>query len=151
MLNRFERFSYAISEISRYWHKIAADEMEKYGLKGPFSVYLITLRHHEEGLTAVRLGELCGRDKSDVSRAVTILEKNGFVTKKRVGHNLYRANICLTDVGKTAADYIAERADLAVQMGGQGISDQERTVFYNTLEKIAANLQEVSKDGLPKA
>jgi len=124
--------------------------MEKYGLKGPFSVYLITLRRYEDGLTAVRLGELCGRDKSDVSRAIAVLEKNGFVTKERVGRNLYRANIRLTDVGQTAADYIAGRADLAVQMGGQGISDQERAVFYNTLEKIAANLQEVSKDGLPQ-
>ena len=34
MIERFERFSFAISEISRYWHKITATEMEKYGLKG---------------------------------------------------------------------------------------------------------------------
>ena len=33
MVDRFERFSFAISEISRCWHKIAAEEMEAYGLK----------------------------------------------------------------------------------------------------------------------
>ena len=32
MIERFERFSYAISEISRYWHKITSDEMERFGL-----------------------------------------------------------------------------------------------------------------------
>lgn len=30
MVDRFERFSFAISEISRCWHKLAAEEMEKY-------------------------------------------------------------------------------------------------------------------------
>jgi len=29
MVDRFERFSAAISGISRYWHRISADEMEK--------------------------------------------------------------------------------------------------------------------------
>ena len=33
MIHRFERFSFAISEISHYWHKLTSDEMEKHGLK----------------------------------------------------------------------------------------------------------------------
>ncbi len=151
MTNRFERFSQALSVLTRYWHKIAADEMEKYGLKGPYAVYLTTLCRHKEGLTSVQLSELCGRDKSDVSRAVSVLEKKGFVTKKRVNRNLYRAKITLTEVGQTAANYISKRADLAVAMGGKGITDAQRETFYATLETIAANLQEVSKDGLPQS
>ena len=35
MIDRFERFSLAITEVSRYWHKIASGEMEQYGMKGP--------------------------------------------------------------------------------------------------------------------
>ena len=35
MVDRFERFSLAISEISKYWHLLAAEEMEKYSLKAP--------------------------------------------------------------------------------------------------------------------
>lgn len=38
MLERFERFLSAISEIDRYWHKIAGDEMARYGLSGFFRV-----------------------------------------------------------------------------------------------------------------
>ena len=34
MIDRFERFSVAIAEISRCWHKLATEEMKKYGLKG---------------------------------------------------------------------------------------------------------------------
>ncbi len=149
MISRFERFSQSLSILTRYWHKIAADEMEKYGLKGPYAVYLITLRRHEDGLTSTALSDLCGRDKSDVSRAVSVMEKSGFVQKRRVGRNLYRAKISLTEAGKIAADYIAERADLAVQAGGQGITDEEREVFYRVLDTISQNLQQVSQDGLP--
>ena len=35
---RFEKFSLAISEISRCWHKLAGDEMLRYGLKGPHAI-----------------------------------------------------------------------------------------------------------------
>ena len=43
MEDRFERFSVGMSEISRYWHKLTGDEMEKYGLKGTHSIYLLTM------------------------------------------------------------------------------------------------------------
>lgn len=35
MVERFERFSLAIAESSRCWHKLAGEEMKVYGLKGP--------------------------------------------------------------------------------------------------------------------
>jgi DNA-binding MarR family transcriptional regulator len=148
LVERFERFSYTISEIYRYWHKIAADEMETYGLKGPYSVYLIALHRHNEGLTAVQLSELCSRDKSDVSRALASLEKKGLVVRKRVGHNLYRACVQLTESGKTVAEYLCKRADLAVKIGGNGLSEEHRAILYHSLELIAENLQKASKEGL---
>ncbi len=37
MVDRFEKFSLAISEISKYWHKLATEEMEKYGLRSSHS------------------------------------------------------------------------------------------------------------------
>ena len=55
MVDRFERFSFAVFEISRYWHKITANEMEKYGLKGPHSVYLTAMYRYPDGITAPQL------------------------------------------------------------------------------------------------
>ena len=66
MVDRFERFSFSVFEISRCWHKLAAEEMAKYDLKGPHAIYLTVLQHNPEGLTAARICELCGRDKADV-------------------------------------------------------------------------------------
>ena len=151
MLNRFARFSLAISEIDRCWHKLAAEEMAKYDLNSPHAVYLNTLYQYPEGITAAKLGELCCKNKADVSRMVSILEKKGLVQKEAVGGNLYRAKLLLTDDGKLAAEHVQGRAALAVELAGSGMTDAERETFYRCLEQITANLQTLSKEGLPQA
>lgn len=148
MVDRFKRFSFSIFEISRCWHKIAAEEMAKYGLKGPHAIYLAVLQHNIEGLTAARLCELCGRDKADVSRALSVLEEKGLV--KREAGSGYRAKICLTESGCEAADHVCRRASVAVELAGKDISDGEREVFYHALGSITDNLKALCRDGLPE-
>ena len=150
MVERFEKFSFLISEASRYWHKIASDEMEKYGLKGPHSVYLITMYRYPDGVTAPQLCELCGKDKSDVSRMMSIMEKRGLVKKEGVHQNLYRGAFKLTQEGIEAAEYLAKRISLAVELAGNEISDENREIFYKAFEIISTNLRNISKDGLPE-
>ena len=148
MMDRFERFSLAISEISRYWHKLTSEEMEKYGLKGPHSVYLLTLNRYPDGLTATQLCEYCAKDKADVSRMMAIMEEKGLVRKE--GANSYRGVFRLTEAGASAAAYVRQRAGLAVQMAGKDLTDETRTVFYAALASITENLRILSKDGLPQ-
>lgn len=150
MLNRFSRFSLAISEIDRCWHKLAAEEMAKYDLNSPHAVYLNTLYQYEDGITAAKLGELCCKNKADVSRMVAILEKKGLVRKEAVGGNLYRAKLLLTGEGRQAAEHVQQRAAIAVELAGSGMDDEEREIFYRCLERITANLQTLSKNGLPQ-
>lgn len=148
MLERFERFSYGIFEISRYWHKIAADEMAQYDLKGPYATYLTTLYRQADGLTAAKLSQLCGRDKADVSRAVAAMEKKGLVTRQTENENTYRARLKLTDAGKTAAEQVCHRAALAVEQAGKDLSPENRAQFYEALELIANNLRQLSENGI---
>ena len=146
MIDRFERFSMAIFEISRHWHKIAADEMEKYGLKGPHCIYLLTMHQHPEGITASALGELCGRDKADVSRMMSILEAKGLAI--RDGANRYRGNLRLTPEGQALAQDISQRAQRAVERAGSGLTEETRTIFYNALDSITENLRKICQEGL---
>lgn len=150
MIGRFEKFTFAISELSRYWHKIASDEMAAYGLKGPYAVYLVTMQRHPDGITAARLCELCEKNKADVSRAMADLEDKGMICRKTDGGNLYRALLVLTDKGKEAATHIKALAEKAVEIGGKGLTDEQRETFYRALEVISSNLKEVSREGLPK-
>ena len=150
MIHRFARFTLAVSDISRCWHKLAAEEMALYGLNSPHALYLSTLYQYDDGVTAAKLAELCWKDKADVSRMVSILEQKGLVQKEAAGANKYRALIKLTEEGRNAAMHVRSRAAFAVELAGAGLSDADREAFYNALGLITANLRKLSKEGLPR-
>ena len=149
MVERFERFSYAIFEISRHWHKLTTEEMEKYGLKGPHSIYLVVMHRFPDGITAPQLCEYCGNDKSDVSRMMAIMEQKGLVTKESIHQTRYGGTFKLTEEGWKAAEFVCTRAALAVEIAGKDLTEEMRTAMYESLESIANNLRDLSKDGLP--
>ena len=150
MIGRFERFSYAISEISRLWHRIAGEEMGKYGLKGAYSVYFTTLYRYPAGLTAAQLVDLCIRDKADVSRAMALLEEKGLVARVEPEGKAYRAPLTLTQAGREIAGHINHRAQAAVELASHGLPEDKRVIFYEALELITSNLQKISKEGIPQ-
>lgn len=147
MVERFERFSLAIFEISRCWHKIAAEEMAPYGLRGAHALYITVLSRFPRGVTLPRLAELCGRDKSDVSRSIAALEGGGFVEKD----GGYGGQVKLTGEGRGVARKIRKRAALAVELAGGQLGERTRASFYRALELIAAQLKEISEEGLPRS
>ena len=100
-MDRFETFSLALFNMSRYWNRLAAEEMEKYGLKGAHAFYLVTVLRHDGDVTASQLCELCGKDKSDASRMIGILEEKGLVVKNSVDGSMYRGLLTLTPEGNT--------------------------------------------------
>lgn len=145
MIDRFERFSFAISDIYRSWHRIASKETEKYGLKGTYVLYLVTMNRYTEGVTAKQLAEICIKDKADVSRAIASMVESGLVEKNG---SSYRALLKLTEKGKEAAQKVCNSACAAVESAGIGVSPAERENFYRTLEQIALNLRAVSAFGI---
>ena len=150
MLDRFERFSHAISEISRCWRKLATEELAKYGLKSPHATYLTTMYKYPDGITVPKLCEVSGKDKSDASRMIAILEEKGLAQKKVVDGSFYRGLWTLTEQGKKAAQEISLRGSKAVELAGKDLTDEPRDIFYQALESITANLTELTKEGIPE-
>ena len=150
MIDRFERFSFSISEISRCWHRIAGDVMGSHGLKGPYAVYFTALYRYNDGITAAQLGEICSRDKADVSRAINQMVELGLVKRVDSGTTSYRSRLILTEEGMALAEDINRKAILAVENASQGLSQEKRIIFYEALELITGNLQKLSKTGLPE-
>ncbi len=150
MIKRFVRFSFAISEIHRHLHKIMSDEMRALGLRGPHAVYLTRLNMCGESITAAELARICDKNKADVSRAMAEFVESGIISRTG-GENFYRAKIALTEKGRAAAEKLRERTRLAVELVGEGLSEEKRAVFYEALELIASNLEKISECGLPTA
>lgn len=150
MRDRFEQFTSAISSIHRFVQKIERDEMEKYGLKGASAQYLLAMERYPDGVTAATLCDVCDRDKAAVSRILAEMESKGLIYRIDNGENQYRARLALTPAGQEAADYVSRRAIIAVELAGQGLTDEDRKVMYTSLERIAANIQTLSREGIPE-
>lgn len=146
MVERFEKFSLSIAEISRCWHKLASEEMKVYGLKGAHALYLTTLYRYPEGITVPELCELCLKDKSDASRMLVILEKKELVRKE----GGYGGTVQLTEAGLQAARQVRSRVCRAVEEAGKDLSAEEREIFYKALGSITENLQRLTCEGIPQ-
>lgn len=147
---RFEKFTHSIFEISKYWHKLTAEEMKKYGLRGPHAIYLLALVRHPEGITAPKLCELCGKDKADVSRMMSIMEEKGLVKKEGGYSRSYGGAFVLTTEGIAAAEHVRTRSNLAVAIAGKDLTDNDRDVLYYALEMISSNLKKLTEEGIPQ-
>ena len=152
MLSRYEQFSFVISSIYRGIQKIERDEMVKYGYKGSYAQYLAALTRYPEGLTLLQLCEICEKDKAAVSRAVADMEERGLIVRVSPGGRTshYRAQLRLTEEGKKISTVVCERAKAAVDAIGRDLTEEQRRVFYAALGLIAANLQTVTRQGIPE-
>jgi DNA-binding MarR family transcriptional regulator len=139
MLQRFEDFVTGITVCYKYIQRIKSAEMTEFGLKGTHVMCLFFLHRHPEGLTAAQLCQLCAEDKAAISRTIAVLQERGYIT---AGEKKYRAQLQLTSSGGEVARRVDHLIEQWVGLGGGGLSEQERTVFYHALELISANLRD---------
>lgn len=148
MIHRYEIFSAAIASMYHDVQRIERVEMAKYGLKGPHAQCLLAMSQYPDGLTSVKLCEICDKDKAAVSRTVAELEQAGLLAIEERNGIRYRAVLRLTEAGRMAAEAVCQRAELAVARAGEGLTDAQREVFYDVLAKIAGNLHAICRNGL---
>ena len=141
MIERFQSFVTGISACYKAIQRIKSAEMTEFGLHGTHVMCLFFLHQHGEGLTAAQLCQLCGEDKAAVSRTLQTLREQGYIDGEG---GRYRARLQLTSRGEKMALRIEELIDHWVSSGGDGLTEEERTIFYRALDRIAANLREES-------
>ena len=135
---RFQAFVTGISVCYKYIQKIKSLEMTEFGLKGAHAMFLFFLHSHPEGLTAAQLSQLCAEDKAAVSRSLASLLEEGYIVSDE---KKYRSRIRLTQRGEEMACRIDQMIERWVESGGDGLTEQDRDVFYSSLELIANNLR----------
>ena len=139
MQDRFQAFVTGIAVCYKYRQKIKSVEMTEFGLKGAHAMCLFFLHSHPEGLTAAQLSQLCAEDKAAVSRSLASLADKGYIESDE---KKYRSRIRLTEQGKQVAFHIDEMIERWVESGGDGLTEQDREIFYRSLELISNNLRD---------
>ena len=139
MNQRFDAFVSGITACYKYIQRIKSMEMTEFGLKRTHVMCLYYLRQNPAGLTAAQLCGLCAEDKAAISRTVSDLRSRGYITS--LSEKAYRAMLTLTAAGQERARKFDHLIELWVAIGGDGLSDTERSDFYRSLSSINENLR----------
>lgn len=138
MIQRFQDFVTGITVCYKYIQRIKNAEMTEFGLKGIHVSCLFYLHCNPDGLTAAQLCQLCGEDKATISRIVADLRAKGYIAQSD-GKN-YRAQLHLTGAGQDIACQMMPLIESWVSAGGEGLTEEQREIFYQSLTSIAEHL-----------
>lgn len=138
MENRFENFTIAILKLNKLVQRIKLYEMKNFDLKAIHVMCIYYISQFPGGITATELTRLTLEDKAAISRALSLLEKRGYI---KYSGSSYGAAITLTESGDKVADFIADRANIAVEAGGGRLTCEEREMFYKALNIISEDLE----------
>ena len=143
MLARFETFTVLINKISRNIRKIENHEMADYNLRSPHVSCLYHL-YSSKSLTSTELCERCAEDKATISRAISFLEKEGYLKCKSKSAKRYKSPLVLTDKGVEVGKKLAGKINRVLEDVGIGLTDEERWEFYRSLNIISGNLENIA-------
>lgn len=144
MIERFENLLAGISHIYKQIRRLKKEYMGTLGMKGTHVMCLHYLSLCPEGLTAADLCERCGADKAGISRILSELEAERIVTYDfPAERKKYRARAVLTGYGRSYARRVTNLILEATKRAGEGITEEEREVFYRVLFRISGNLDQL--------
>lgn len=138
MIQRFQDFVTGITVCYKYIQRIKNAEMTEFGLKGIHVSCLFYLHCNPDGLTAAQLCQLCAEDKATISRIVADLRAKEYIAQS-AGKN-YRAPLHLTPAGQELASRMLPLIESWVSIGGEGLTEEQREIFYQSLASISAHL-----------
>ncbi len=141
MIPRFEKFTANISLAYKYIIKIKAHEMSEFGLKASHVMCLFFIGRTTDGLSAGELVDLCNEDKSGISKALNVLKEKEYISANAKDlSKKYRIRYTITTKGIAIYDRIIDAINDVIEKCNQGLSENERRIFYETFEKIITNL-----------
>ncbi|MBQ8229154.1 MAG: transcriptional regulator [Clostridia bacterium] len=145
MEERFKTFTVLIAKISRNIRKIKTEEMSEMNLKSPHVSCLYYL-FKAGALTAKELSDVCEEDKAAISRSIDYLEKEGYLQCDSQAKKRYRAHLSLTEKGEKVGRFIADKIDNILALASEGLTEENRTIFYQSLTLISDNLQKICNE-----
>lgn len=144
MEERYEMFTVLIARATRCLYKIKTEEMSEFDLKGSH-VSCIYYLYKTHSLTAKELCDVCEEDKANISRTIKYLEENGYIYSEADSQKKYKVSLLLTEKGKAVGNSIANKIDEILRESSDGLTEENRKIFYLSLLTICNNLERICK------
>lgn len=139
MKNKSDKETYC-SRVKQSWHSISRmynAEGDKHDLTTTLGFILLKI-NSSEGIPSTSIGPALGMEATSLVRTLAMLEKKGWIKRKKDPKDARRVMIVLTAKGKQKRDI----SRLAVQSFNESIeksiSKQKLKIFTEVLEKINA-------------
>ena len=146
--DRFIRFILAVERVEKAVQSVKNQYMTQSGLRGSHVMCLCQMMKAEGGLTSAELARRCQVDRAFISRTVSELSGEGYLSAK----GGRRARLCLTEKGMELASRMDEMLRAGVTCGTEGITQEDLETMYAVMAKIETNLTQThgkaAADGL---
>ena len=136
-----------ISAISRYGYIYAHRNLKNIDITGSEHAVIIYLSKHD-CVNQDRISEFLMLDKGSIAKTLANLEEKNFITRTVNSQNRREKIISLTEYGKSAVDMVLNIAEEWQSNVLDGLTLQERDVFYRLSEKIAHNAKMIAYNNL---
>jgi MarR family transcriptional regulator, organic hydroperoxide resistance regulator len=103
---------------------------------------ILNIINASPGITQSELAEQSLKDKTNITRMLDVLGKNGYIERKSDDKDRRLFRIFITGKGKLLLKKLAPSALRTNEKASHGISKKELTVFFETLNKIYLNTKE---------
>lgn len=119
--------------------------MEKYGITAAEEPFFMAIQKHK-GATQDELTSLVGVDKAATTRALSSLEKKGYLTRHQDEKDRRQNRICATDKAlKIGPEVLGELMCLNEELLN-GISEENQRILYHALLQMEQNLKYIKKE-----
>lgn len=131
-----------VQQIKKHIDKFLDNELLNTGISRLEAVYLGCLKDNN-GISLIELTNLVHFDKANTTRVISELELKGLVTRKVNEKDTRKYKIYLTEKAKELEKFILNSKLKLNKIAFEGVSNKEKEVFEQTLEKIIENLNNI--------
>lgn len=131
-----------VQQIKKHIDKFLDNELLNTGISRLEAVYIGCLKDNN-GISLIELTNLVHFDKANTTRVISELELKGLVTRKVDEKDTRKYKIYLTEKAKELEKFILNSKLKLNKIAFEGVSNKEKEVFEQTLEKIIENLNNI--------
>lgn len=131
-----------VQQIKKHIDKFLDNELINTGISRLEAVYIGCLKDNN-GISLIELTNLVHFDKANTTRVISELELKGLVTRKVDEKDTRKYKIYLTEKAKGLEKFILNSKLKLNKIAFEGVSNKEKEVFEQTLEKIIENLNNI--------
>jgi DNA-binding MarR family transcriptional regulator len=144
-MKQSERIGAKIAYIFSHNHHYIENALESYNLKGPMFAFLLTLSH-KDGCSQESMARYLKLSKATATRAITALEKEGYVYREKDGNDRRIFRVFISDKGRGVIPAINSALHEWNGILLSDFSDEEEQIFRKLLDKAKDTLLEFDRN-----